>query len=116
MGESLAKEGYGTAPARPWANPLRQDLADNSGLLSSAHYDTATGKVPTQSFVHPTIQHYLAAVALSERTGSKRMDETITVRDQPVTLRQLVNEIAPKDSRWNEVMEYLEGLVKPAAY
>src|SRR5262249_4684328 len=68
---ALSAAGYGEAPA-PWANALRVDLTDNSGILRGS---------PPQGafFLHLTIQEFLAAAAIARIVNEKGWETSVDI-------------------------------------
>ena len=70
LGHGLEKTGYGSAPARPWAVALKNDLINNSGLLRGYRNCSIIGET-LHFFLEASIQEYLCACALAT-AGEKR--------------------------------------------
>ncbi len=101
--QALSEEGYGEAPA-PWANALRVDFSDNSGILRGS---------PTQGsfFLHLTIQEFLAAGAIARIINEKGWEAPITIAGTKGRVRHLVGSKA-WDPRWQEVILLLAGQLR----
>jgi hypothetical protein len=97
---ALREEGYGNATA-PWANALRADLTQNSGLLrqSAAH---------SFFFLHVTIQEFLVAAALSRVINAHGWNTSVHAAGVAMSVQAL---LAAKswDPGWQEVTMFLAG-------
>ncbi len=97
---ALSEVGYGDAPA-PWANALRVDLTENSGILRGS---------PSQGFffLHLTIQEFLAAAAIARLVNEHGWDAPVEIINTKVSVRRLVDSKV-WEPRWQEVMVLLAG-------
>jgi hypothetical protein len=114
LGEGLEKEGYGPAPTKPWANALRKDLAENSGLLRGHRKESQRQNRP-QFFLHATVQEYLTAYALALQMGQDGCESKIDVAGTSRTVRDLLNDKGWTDAHWMEVVELLGELLESGA-
>jgi HEAT repeat protein len=105
---ALKEQGYGDATA-PWANALRDDLTQNSGLLRA---DAAQNYF----FIHPTIQEFLAASCLARAVNDRDgWQATIELNRSCRTVCEWVDKKA-WDPRWQEVVCLLVGRLTDPAY
>jgi HEAT repeat protein len=100
--KSLQALGYGNAVA-PWANALRIDFTQNSGILRG---NARQGYF----FLHLTVQEFLAAAALARLVNEdeREWDAEIQLGRRTWTVRELVDKKA-WDPRWLEVIVLLAG-------
>lgn len=100
---ALKEEGYGNATA-PWANALRTDLTQNSGLLRHSADQTFF-------FLHVTVQEFLVAANLSRFINTNGWHVQIPVSGSNVSARALLDAKA-WDPRWREVLIFLAGQLR----
>ena len=93
---ALKEEDY--QDAAPWANALRADFTQNSGLLRG---DSNHGYF----FLHLTVQELLTAFFLARavNTNEKKWEAIVNVSDKRWTVRELIDKKA-WDPRWQEVI------------
>ncbi|MGE0679718.1 MAG: NACHT domain-containing NTPase [Candidatus Binatia bacterium] len=92
--------GYGSAPT-PWANALRSDLLQNSGILHESRGQHV-------SFFHPAVHEFLSAGALADHINTKGWDTPLAMAGVQGSARRLV-EKKSWDPRWQEVLVLLAG-------
>jgi HEAT repeat protein len=92
--------GYGDAPT-PWANALRSDLLQNSGILHESRGQQV-------GFFHPVLHEFLSAGALADHINNKGWDTPLALAGAQGSARRLV-EKKSWDPRWQEVLLLLAG-------
>lgn len=101
--QALHEEGYGTRAA-PWANALRADLTQNSGLLRrNADHEFF--------FLHLTIQEFLVARALAQVVNLQGWQATLEIAGQQVSVHRVID-VKAWDPHWQEVLLLLAGQLK----
>jgi hypothetical protein len=101
--KALRAEGYGEAPA-PWANALRKDLLQNSGILRG-------GPEQGYFFLHLTIQEFLAASALARLINDNGWEVELILAGKRATVCEAVDKKA-WNPRWQEVITLLAGQLR----
>lgn len=103
--QALSENGYG-ATAAPWANALRIDLTQNSGIL---RHHAEQGFF----FLHLTVHEFLAARALARLINQWGWETPLVIADQQMTVRALIDHKA-WDPRWREIIIFLAGQLRDA--
>jgi predicted NACHT family NTPase len=104
--KALSKAGYGKASAL-WANALRKDFVQNSGILRGS---AAQG----YCFLHPTFQEFLTAEALTsivDDPDERGWQSRVKIGSKTWTVQESVNKKA-WDPRWQEVIMLLAGQLR----
>lgn len=98
--QALSEEGYGEAPAA-WANALRKDVEQNSGIMQGN---------PRQGFFffHLTVHEFLAASALANIVNKNGWETPIQKSGKPVSVARLMDRKAWEPA-WQEVFSFLTG-------
>ena len=98
--QALSHAGYGNTSA-PWANALRKDLEQNSGILRGSAEQG-------YFFLHLTIQEFLVAMVLAKHVNQGGWETSINMAGKLVRIDRLIDRKV-WDPRWQEVITFLSG-------